>query len=561
MLGVMAKLEWAVTRMIMKRCRINLALPLIAAAAALLTAALASAQVAPLQTGQALDANYQIGSGGYNSAGGNVGGVNSQLYVTGQVTGLAGFRGRVPYSPPGTLEVNVPSNTFSPFIGQSVSAASVLRETTYRPSPYFSTANIVTSTHTLGADQGMYIQRYVEPATAQNLYTQATTDYQSVLVLPPAVAIRAIPVVRPIEQQIVPVTSGTSGITNATEIIPTTPTFHPGASLFLSAPTLQTQEEITKELAEYDKRVNLRVENAVDTRVDASVTPTPTPGAQKPEVTPGGPIPTGAPQQPVPSPVPGTEKNKLPSLPTASTNQDAFLDLLVNLQQRKNATIPTAPEITPAPTAGATSQPAGTQEPYYGPKATRPRTGKNIIEIGKDRSIIVHALAGENPDLFNTHMTLGQKRLKAGKYYDAAGEFSVALTVNSTNPMAYMGLALATFAAGEPLSASLQLQHGLEVFPPMMETRLDIADMMDVKTFDAQLALLDKRIKDQPNSVSLTCLAMFLHYSARQDDKAKDYAASLRKIAKDDKLMTSYADFVLTGKRPAEMVPKATTGK
>lgn len=68
--------------------------------AALLTAAVAQAQVQAVLGGRALDANPMVGSGGTNNPVAGYVPVNGNDIITGNVTGLAYFHGRVPYGSP-----------------------------------------------------------------------------------------------------------------------------------------------------------------------------------------------------------------------------------------------------------------------------------------------------------------------------------------------------------------------------------------------------------------------------------------------------------------------------
>ena len=92
---------------------------LVAVTITLLIVSVTAAQVVRTQSGQALDANYRIGGGGVNSVSGGAR-INSQLYVTGQVTGLGGFRGSIGYYPANTMRLVLPSEAMETFQGQSV---------------------------------------------------------------------------------------------------------------------------------------------------------------------------------------------------------------------------------------------------------------------------------------------------------------------------------------------------------------------------------------------------------------------------------------------------------
>lgn len=93
-----------------------------------------------IQSGQALDANPMLGSGGFNTPVSGYNGLNSQLYITGQVSGLAAFRGTVNYFAPNQINLNLPSDELSRFRQQSVGVSDVLTGTPYATTPYYDRA-------------------------------------------------------------------------------------------------------------------------------------------------------------------------------------------------------------------------------------------------------------------------------------------------------------------------------------------------------------------------------------------------------------------------------------
>ena len=109
----------------------------------LLLAAAASGQVRQVELGGALDANPMVGGQGSNAVPEQRRAINSQLYVTGQVTGLAGFQGNVPYFAPNQLHLALPGQALSNFIGRSVGVMDVLRGTANVSAPYYSATDTV----------------------------------------------------------------------------------------------------------------------------------------------------------------------------------------------------------------------------------------------------------------------------------------------------------------------------------------------------------------------------------------------------------------------------------
>ncbi|RPI63432.1 MAG: hypothetical protein EHM48_02460, partial [Planctomycetaceae bacterium] len=150
-----------------------------------LLAATGGAQVRQVQVGQALDSNYQIGSGGYNSVIGGTAGVNAQLYINGQVTGLAPFRGRVGYYAADQINLVLPSDAMRIYRGQSVGMQDALANRVYQTAPYYAPSVTIVNSQQLGAGQSNIIggisRTPADAAAAEKLYINAMADYQPLL--------------------------------------------------------------------------------------------------------------------------------------------------------------------------------------------------------------------------------------------------------------------------------------------------------------------------------------------------------------------------------------------
>ena len=180
---------------------------LIVFAALILAIAEAGGQVAPTQTGRALDANYQIGSGGYNAIRRGLGGINSQLYVTGQVSGLRSFRGSVGYFAANELRLDLPSAGLDDFRRQSASVRQALAGGTYLPAAYFRRTQ--TSFGLRGIAAGLTIpgsdvpiRSTVSASQVRSLYAGATARYESLVELPAARGALAVPLAQPAQGKI-----------------------------------------------------------------------------------------------------------------------------------------------------------------------------------------------------------------------------------------------------------------------------------------------------------------------------------------------------------------------
>ena len=79
---------------------------------------------------------------------------------------------------------------------------------------------------------------------------------------------------------------------------------------------------------------------------------------------------------------------------------------------------------------------------------------------------------------FNQHMRNAEEHLMAGRYYRAAGCFSLASVYQADNPPALAGRGHALFAAGEYVSSALFLSRALAISPEYLQTRVDLVAML-----------------------------------------------------------------------------------
>jgi tetratricopeptide (TPR) repeat protein len=551
-------------------------------------AALAFAQVQPVRTGQSLDANYQMGSGGYNRVNGGVGGVNSQLYVNGQVTGLNSFQGRHNVVM-NQLQMNVPSNDLSTFTKQSVGTTDVLNQRVYQVSPYYSPSVLVNSAQTIAAaggfapNQAGYVPgRYIDNSAAQKLFIEATADYKPLM---PDLS-RANGSAAAL---IVPVEGGSPSAPRPDQMFATPAGARPGASALFAAPSAQERDKLANELLNVDRRIDFSLDaqasgaNGPGNNTDQSA------GASNQGLNqPGN---TQQMQSRSQSPADATALRNQNSLNKANQqpgrneiinvpqNQDVFVDMLIGLRQSKTGQAsPRAGNQTPANaqnqgadlTQAQPGSPAGAADgslrrpgvwkgqdtPADASDMLNYGTGaKSRVEYIPGKGVIVHSLAGTGNDMFNRQMASAEISMKAKKFYDAAEQYRTAAAVNPSNPLAWVGMGISLLAAREPSSASISFQRAMTAFPPLMEVRLDVNSMLNAEIFRTQLFMLDQRIDTGPdaNNQSLLFLAAYLHYSVGQDDIAKDLARRLQAKSPESAVISSFVEFILTGKRPAQL--------
>ncbi len=504
-------------------------------------AASALGQVGITQSGQVLDSNYQIGGGGINRRSFNRSyRTDSQLYVTGQVTGLGSFRGNVGYVGADQLRLDLPSAGFSTFRRQSVGLSNVIAGGSYHSTAYYDRSTTVLDANRIAAGQnvpGTNVPRSDATAqAAQKLYASALQRYRPLVESSRGRAISASPASPMIDPSRIVGYEWQSG------------TFAPRAgsdALFGIAGT-RNRLELARELYQAqvaEGRLDGMPDKRIDGRLDLSV-------SGKPEMPDGQ---TSDARKDEPGELPPARHTAEGLLPAA--NQDVFVDMLVQLRRKKTspAEKPKADngKIIELPAEDTVDKPAPPRVDSTDATLTDEVESGSLVNMQND-TVIVRSLAGRGNDLFNLTMRRAQHDLRAGKFYTAAGRYEQAMSLDPGNPLARIGYCLALFSAGESFSAARSLHAAMSTFPPMMETHVRLSEMLDAKTLSSRLGELDKRLSapDGKNNVLLRMLAVFVTENSNRYRQAEAHAKVLKKIAGSDKLLAAYASYIITGFRP-----------
>jgi len=495
------------------------------------------AQPVRTQTGRALDRDFRIGSGGYNAPVESANRFNSQFYITGQVTGLSRFRGDPGYFAANELRLNLPSATLRDFRRGSVGVDQVLEGSPYRPAPYFDRSS--TAFGVGGITRGLTSPGTNMPLTAtpsrrliRRLYTKAVTPYE--------------PIIAPVPGRLL----GVDQPVVSSPVEPRRTVWRPARTGLLGIPRRTAREQLGEELFRLVRPRQVQPEAPVEPE-----TPEP-PERLLPETGEELAPRSVRPERPQPSPDESDREFDLPD------DQDVYLDLLKKLRQREEArrkelmerSSPAADQTGLMDIEGPTVPPILPPPPVEIPRADTFLELPRRVELGPDRRfVIVHGLSGRSRDLFNRRMEEAAKKLKSGKFYDAVADYRLAAVIDPRNPLARVGAGLARFGAGEPLSAALALRRALELLPPLMETRLEILEMMDEEVVRGRLDRLDNRLAEPDQAGGeLAFLSVFIHQNLGEYEHAKVSGRKLRDLAGDDELLQTYARYVLTGKRPTE---------
>ncbi|MFC1794893.1 tetratricopeptide repeat protein, partial [Planctomycetota bacterium] len=122
---------------------------------------------------------------------------------------------------------------------------------------------------------------------------------------------------------------------------------------------------------------------------------------------------------------------------------------------------------------------------------------------------------------FNQHMHEADEHLKAGRYYRAAGCFSLASVYQSGNPLALAGRGHALFAAGEYVSSALFLSRVLAVSPEYLFVKVDLVAMLgDQNKLAGRIADIEQWLA-RSGSSQLQFLLGYVYYRTGQLFKAK----------------------------------------
>jgi len=487
----------------------------------------ARGQIVPVQDGRALDSNYRIGSGRVNSATPRRTTFSSQMYITGQVSGLSAFRGATGYVAANQLRMTVPSSTLSDFRRQSVGLSDVLSGQTYRTSEYLDRST--TAVGLRGILSGRTAPGTNMPPTGagglvpRKALEEAMLDFRPLLGNRPgnAISVDIQPAIK--IDTAAPRVVGRRGIGTGS-VLPEVFGASELAVFTVSGPS--QRNEVDVELQELQ-----RLSDDDLTRIDSKVR---APSVAPPAVSSDG---GGLGNSQI------AEKMALQS--------DVFLTLVDLLRKQHMDSSGASDAARPIDPKG------GNPDIKLAPLGARPGSTE-LVEQGLRGELVFNTLAGKGAGAFNTAMRKGEKQLKSGNFYNAADQYRLAVEIAPRNPTARLGLSAALFGAGESLGAALQLRQAMEIFPPVMVTRLKVISKIPSNRIKGPLDRIYKDLEGRKGTnvdPQMAMLAAYMHRSAGENYIAELCAVKLKDAAGDDKIYAAYATYVLTGRRPAAMKP------
>lgn len=514
----------------------------------ILAAVPAAAQVRQTQTGNALDANTRVGSGGANTSPRRVDSrLSSQLYVDGQVTGLARFRGGVGYVPANELRLDLPSAGLRDFRRRSAGPDGPAGRPTYRTSRYLDPSatvlgvrSIVTGRTQIGTNMPPPRSRHTQ-RLYDDLLAEAIRDFEPLLT----------PETRARLMKPAPPDADAQTATEPEDAAPPVPFLLPSTRVLTrDEPVLPDSfgkadsDDLSRELVELQladepiKPIDTRAKH-VDLDTDGEQTGARSARAKK-----------------VPP-----DKTRGKDLP--ARDQDVFLDVLVLLREQKDKPgLESGPADTPPSAAPRTAKPTTEGKTVDAEDGTpgKADADRPLVEVVAGH-ITLHSLAGDSRELSNKYKTKGLDRLKRGSFYAAAERFSYAAVLDPDDPTAHVGMILGSFGAGEMLTAGVRLQHALQRFPRLMQLRFDVAGWMPATAIERGLINVRDRIIDGKGKArpTMAALAAWLYLNLGNTKAAKRYAHTLADTAGDDKIHRALAEYILTGKLPTSTGGKSSS--
>lgn len=507
-----------------------------------LGASFAGGQVSPSQHGRELDANPSLGNR-YNYETPSGPSINSQLYVTGQVSGLGYFRGTTAAVAPDTLRMSVPSAGLSDFNRRSVGVADALGGQPYIASPYYDRGRTVFGAESILTGRtavGSNIPRTSAtraPSTSsfgRQLYIDALADFRT------TEAARGARVMAPEAPRRMIDTPAAGTVRSPTFVaspaLDRTPSNAMVISDLFGVRNADARDDLARELylQAHPDQVLGRVEAGREQ--DGGTSAQVTGGLPGREPLGQGDV-TAAPEARTAADA-NTLKlsgsiTRAPGMP--SRNQDVFIDMLLTLRQSRQARKLAERAAKNLPMPEALPKPVMRHKPG------------SLVEVLPNGGMLIHDLAGEGKDMFNLRMSRAGQQLRANQFYEAAYAYDTAGLHDRSNPLAMLGKGLSLLGAGETLTAAFEIERAMRMFPPLAEARVDLSAIMGAEALNAQLQRLDQRmsVAGPEARQRIEFLATFLYYNSNQYDKAKLSAQRLVSRIQADSILRTYAEGVL----------------
>lgn len=537
--------------------------------------------------GRALDANNQVGSGGFNqpaqSQYGFDYGQRANEIITGNVTGLAGFQGISPIVANNAFRVGLPSAGLAQFRATSVGLPDVRSGfLTGGPGSYYDTQQII-------PDAGSYARSVNLPGSTflSSPYRRPPMPYerelqQQFLIRDPSdTRLQANQSIAPRTRQtpIVPGTSGSS-ITDTSRVSPFanaagssifgTPSlaqplslnanpqsiypidFHSPSAGRLNPPGNRPDQRLAS-----DTPIGMRKSLTNESRPDDPFSP-----MGSGDLTERGPLAGPVLNQGPPGPdgIPLQSSIKT----TALTGGDRFLDMVAAVQAAQSDGIKDLGFIARAKSNSPNSDEKsftenGSTELSVTPPAKSdspaPKTG-SVSDMASAAKWVsstlddpIKTFTGRYQGKLNDNMVAAEDALHRGQYYSAARFYEIASNIDPSNPLPLLGRGHALTAAGDYMSAVVSIERGIARFPQIAAFRIDLPAIVgrhDV--FDIRRADLESRLETLED-YRLRFLLGYLEIYSGMTERGLNDLNKASSQAPSGSMIALFPDFV-TGKAP-----------
>ncbi|MBX3395281.1 MAG: tetratricopeptide repeat protein [Phycisphaerae bacterium] len=155
---------------------------------------------------------------------------------------------------------------------------------------------------------------------------------------------------------------------------------------------------------------------------------------------------------------------------------------------------------------------------------------------------------------FNEYMAAAESALKLGKYYDAARYYELANAIDGDNPLPLLGRGHALAAAGDYISAVGSIERGIERFPQIAAFRIDLPSITGrPDAYDIRRADLEKRLEGADDYRFRFLLGYLELYSGLDERGLRDIERAARMAPNGSAIPTFYN--LLTGKESTPEIP------
>ncbi len=594
--------------------------PVIAVVCIALTTSAAEAQIDlrvnqgnPHGDGRILDRNPGLGTGGFNAATGAFDyGLRANSIVTGNVTGLSGFKGYSPIVDNNRFRDGLPSAGLSGYFSRSISVSDLQRNAPPAPTFYFGRQETVANLGQIRSGQNapgssMLSSPFVAPQPVSgggSAFAAPTIRSPNDLRLSPGLdetqfGVRQVELspTKAVEPPRLTDFSLQSAADSSIFGIPPPPVVRPPLSRLTPAGSLETGRPLSAGRTALEE-VDLRGAEAA-----AASSPDGGKGAQKipdgegfgvrqgtGEIDQGPQTEFGvrqaAPASPnsseaVAGPLPRHIRPDLEVTPGKTPSDlggDRFADLWRAVRASQQAgVLDLGFRVEPEPAGDGPGGPgpdAGVAQPPAEPSADR-TTGKPPRRLRRSSDQAVAELAaaarwaqevlenpiatfvGRNRTRFNDCMAAAEAALHAGQYYRAADLFSMARTMNGDDPLPLLGRGHALIAAGDYRTAAWCLQQGIAKFPQIAAFRLDLVSLIGrPDVFDIRRADLEDRLASADHFELRFILGYLEFYSGLPEEGLRNLRQAA-KSAPPDSVIARFPE-LLTGERrlPALETPE-----